>query len=303
MVGSTMSDGPPPNTAARAAPSAEGDRVLRAITDDDNFRVIVAVTTRTVKGALEAQEPSGNAARHFCDLVTGAVLIRETMSPAYRVQAILKGAGGAGMLVADAHPNGLTRGLVQLGKGGDLELGHGSTLQVMRSGPSGKTFRSVVEPPTNGAVAEALMAYLQHSEQVVSVIAMGTHVTDRGVEHAGGYVVQLVPGASRGPLMIMTERLAAMPSIGELLADRRGDALALLDELLYGMPYAQLDDTSVRYGCTCDEHAVLATLATLPRSDIAELASAEEPLELSCDYCREAYRVPPAQLRGLLATS
>ncbi|MSP24524.1 MAG: Hsp33 family molecular chaperone HslO [Myxococcales bacterium] len=289
----------PPQRAARSAE----DRVLRAITDDDNFRVVVAVTTNTVRGAVAAQEPSGTAAGHFADLITGTVLVRETMSPAYRVQTILKGAGGRGTLIADAHPDGMTRGIVRLGARADIDLSAGSTLQVMRNVASGKIFRSLVEPPANGTVADALMAYLQNSEQVVSVIAAGTSATARGVEYAGGYVVQLLPGAKRGPLMVMTERLAAMPSVGELLVVAGGDALGLLKELLFGMPYAQLDETTVHHGCSCGEEAVLATLATLPRADIADLSRGDEPLELSCDYCRVAYRVPPAQLRGLLTSS
>ena len=278
------------------------DHVVRAITDDDTFRVMVAVTTDTVRGAIAAQRATGRTAQNFAELVTGAVLIRETMAPQYRVQAILKGAGGRGNLIADAHPDGLTRGLVQLQGVEEILIGPGSSLQMMRSSAD-KLHKSVIQPPESGTVADALMLYLQTSEEIISVIAAGTSATNGAIEHAGGYVVQLLPGAARGTLMIMTERLAAMPPIGELLASTNADPHALLAELLYQMPYAELDDSRVRHGCLCSERAVLASIASLPRADIVELMKGEEVLEITCDYCTSAFKVPSVQLQGLLSPS
>ncbi|HEY5376008.1 MAG TPA: Hsp33 family molecular chaperone HslO, partial [Polyangiaceae bacterium] len=90
------------------------DTVLRAITDDGAFRVITARTTQTVRGAVEAQGVAGLTARHFGDLLTGSILFRETMAPNLRVQGIIKGSNGSGSVIADSHPSGQTRGLIQL---------------------------------------------------------------------------------------------------------------------------------------------------------------------------------------------
>lgn len=289
--------------ANEPAESPTRDRVVRALTDDDTFRVMVAVTSETVRGAVGSQRAVGATAAQFGQLLTGAVLVRETMAPQYRVQAVLKGSGGRGTLVADAHPDGLTRGLVQLDQDqSGLQFGAGSSLLVMRGGAN-RMYRSVTEPPEGGGVAEALMAYLHSSEQIVSVTAVGAAMRDDELVHAGGYVVQLLPGAARGPLMVMTERLASMPPVDELLATVGGDADALLAELLHWMPHTKLGDSPVRHGCLCSEHAVLASLATLPREEIVELMKGDEVLELSCDYCRTEYAVPTTRLAGLVASS
>jgi molecular chaperone Hsp33 len=290
-----------------AAPRADGaasDHVVRAITDDDNFRVITASTTHTVRQALEAQQAAGNTARHFADLITGTVLIRETMSPTHRVQGLLKGAGGRGNLVADTHPDGLTRGLVQLPKDLDeFRLGPGSVLQMMRSMARGGIHRSVVQPSPEGTVPEALMTYMQESEQIVAMIATGLAWEGERVAHAGGFVVQLLPGAARGPLMIMTERLEAMPRIDELLGQLGGSPHRLLEELLYQMPFAQLDIRPVTFGCKCSPEAVVASLASIGRGELADIVRDNEVLELSCDYCHSEYRISRAHLRGLLESS
>src|ERR1700678_881457 len=109
------------------------DSVVRAITEDGAFRVIAARTTETVRGAVAAQGARGVTARHFGELLTGAVLLREAMAPRQRVQAILKGAA-KGSLIADSHPDGTSRGLVNLGAGGvdgpEVSLGQGAPPQV-----------------------------------------------------------------------------------------------------------------------------------------------------------------------------
>ncbi|HEY8075130.1 MAG TPA: Hsp33 family molecular chaperone HslO, partial [Labilithrix sp.] len=97
---------------------AHEDTVLRAITDDGAFRVIAADTTATVREALAVQKAeSADIARTFADLLTGAVLIRESMAPDNRLQAILQGDNPRTRMVADTHPDGGTRGLIQLPEG------------------------------------------------------------------------------------------------------------------------------------------------------------------------------------------
>lgn len=132
------------------------DSVVRAITEDGAFRVIVALTTATVRGAVLTQGARGATARVFGELVTGAVLIREAMAPKLRVQAILRSAGGEGTLVADAHPDGTSRGLVNFGAGGapvEVRMGRGALLQVMRSLPNGALHQGVVAVPEGGGIS------------------------------------------------------------------------------------------------------------------------------------------------------
>jgi molecular chaperone Hsp33 len=280
------------------------DSVLRAITDDGAFRVITARTTQTVRGAVEAQGVVGATARHFGDLLTGSILFRETMAPNLRVQGILKGSAGTGSLIADSHPSGQTRGLIQLkGNAQDIELGAGSVLQLMRSLPSGRINQGIVEVPKNGGISHSFMAYMQTSEQVFSMLAVGTIFDGERVVSAGGYMVQLLPEVGRGPLLVMTERLRDFESIDAQLRDSAFTPTWLLDELLYGMPFTRLEESPVRFECWCDEVRVVSALASLSRSDLEHLLSNNEVLEIACEYCKRDFRIAPARLRGLLEQS
>ena len=280
------------------------DTVLRAITDDGAFRVITARTTETVRGAIEAQGVTGQTARHFGDLLTGSILFRETMAPNLRVQGIIKGSSGSGSLIADSHPSGQTRGLVQL-KGGarEIDLGQGAVLQLMRTLGSGRINQGVVEVPKDGGISHSFMSYMQTSEQVISMLAVGTLFDGDRVHSAGGYIVQLLPEVGRGPLMVMTERLHDFESIDQQLGDSAFTPSWLLDELLYGMPFTRLEESSVRFECWCDELRVVSALASLSRDDLEHLLSSNEVLEIACEYCKRDFRIAPARLRGLLEQS
>src|SRR5216110_1248696 len=107
------------------------DTALRAFTDDGAFRVIAVRTTDTVREAIRAQKATGAVARLFGELLTGGILIRQTMSPDLRVQAILQGDDPKNRMVADAHPDGTSRGLVQLGGATkEMAIGRRGLLQV-----------------------------------------------------------------------------------------------------------------------------------------------------------------------------
>lgn len=266
--------------------------------------MIVARTTESVRAAAHAQSARGDAAAILGDLLTSAVLVRETMAPTLRVQCILSGAGDRGRIVADSYPDGAVRGLLAPPEGQTtVALGEGAVLQVMRSMPSGAMHTGAVEAPARGGVPAALMAYMQTSEQVASMISMATVLDGDTIRAAGGYVVQLLPEVGEGPLMVMAERLQDFEDISRLVAEPAFTPDALLAELLYAMPYTRLEESAVRFECKCSQVRVMSSLATLPRTDIEELIADGEILEIGCDYCNRQYRVSPAQLQGLLGTS
>ncbi len=124
------------------------DSVVRAVTNDGAFRTIAARTTETVRSAVTAQAATGQTARHFGDLLTGAMLFRETMAPGLRVQCILRSTNERSRLVADSHPSGATRGLIRaLDGAAGFRVGSGTVLQMMRTLHDGRISQGLVEVP------------------------------------------------------------------------------------------------------------------------------------------------------------
>jgi molecular chaperone Hsp33 len=281
------------------------DTALRALTDDGAFRVIAVRATETVREAITAQAVSGDVARLFAELLTGAILIRETMSPDLRVQAILQGDDRASRMIADANPDGTSRGLVQLAsssKGrGVMPVGQRGLLQVARTMHNGALHQGVVAVPDTGSISGALMRYMIDSEQVVSVAAVGCKLDAEGqVRAAGGYILQLLPEVGEGPLAIMTERMRDFEKMEPLFEKGSAEPEALLREILWGMPWTEVGADPLRFGCNCSEARVVASLASLPRHEIQDMIKDGKVLEIGCDYCGRQYRISPEQLRGLL---
>jgi molecular chaperone Hsp33 len=276
------------------------DKVLRAMTNDGAFRVVVVESSETVRAANEVQQAEDTEAAAFGDLLTATVLFRETMSPQLRVQGIAKPASGLGQLVADSHPSGDVRGLVQRGKGQSrVQITQGSTLRMLRSLQDGSINQGIVAFGEKATISEGLMIYMQKSEQIVTMAAVGSAPVDGKSRCSGGYLVQLLPGAPRGPLMVMTERLKDFQNVEPLLRDQNFNPRWLLQELLHQMEYTELGESEIRFHCWCDDLRVVASLATLPRADLEELLTANESLEIECDYCHKEYIIAPSTLRGL----
>lgn len=284
-------------------PSTLTDSTVRALTDDASFRVIVARTTDTVQDIIRLQEASGATARTLGDLLTATVLFRETMAPDLRVQGILRTADKKGTVVADAAPEGATRGLIQNPEQIEILAAEGSVLQMMRTLHNGSIQQGLVRVPEGGGITQAMMAYMRESEQVDTMLAVGTILDEKDqVIAAGGYLVQLLPEVGKAPLAVMAQRLEDFENIDSLLtADFTPEWLR--DELLYAMPFTHLDQSTVLSSCWCSESRVLGALATLDKREIQAMVDDGEPLDIACDYCRKDYRIWPAHLTGLLASS
>jgi molecular chaperone Hsp33 len=293
----------PHNTVSKMQVAPSADSVVRAMTDDGAFRVVTARMTDTVGQALALQDAWGPNGRHLGELLTGAVLVRETMAPTHRVQGLFHTRDRRGQLVADAHPDGGNRGLLARKKGLEEISLEGGTLEMMRTLYNGEVHRGVVRIPEQRGLSEALMTYMAASEQVASMIAVACVIEGERVLAAGGYIVQLLPEVGRAPLSIMTERLRDFEQIDQLLTQIDAAPAPLLDELLYGMPFTRLDHSALSFKCRCNTVRVMSALASLGRGDLSELIRDEQVIEMECDYCGQQYAVSPGELQGLLQES
>ena len=282
------------------------DSVVRAMTDDGAFRIVATRTTDTVLEILRKQKTDEPVSAMLAQLATCAVLYRETMAPSHRVQCIVRSEDRAGQIIADSHPDGWTRGLVQTGPNNAAPVfpPDRTLLEMMRSLPTGDLHRSIVRMPESGNLSEAFMLYMQQSEQVISMISLAASLAPDSPA-CGGFVVQLLPEAqeSEAALAIMTERLEDFVDITERLRSSDASPTELVEAIFDGMPFTWLHESEIRFGCQCSRLRVMTSLSTLPREDIQELIEDRSPLDLSCEYCGTVYVIEVAQLQGLLATS
>lgn len=265
------------------------------MTDDGSLRVIVVDVTETVRGAARAQRADASEAKWLGDLIAGTVMIRETMSPDLRVQGILQGSAGA--FVADSHPDGGSRGLIQ--RGSKVSSVDGARLQMMRTLPRGSVQQGIIRVDERVGVSDALMRYLQQSEQVESALAVSTLVQDGEVVAAGGYLIQLLPELDEATLALVTARLQGFPAM-EALQGSAATVDGVMSMLLEHLPFTELARGPLRFQCRCDRARLIQALSTVGRDELESMIAEAKPLEIGCDYCNAQYTIDVSELRPLL---
>ncbi len=279
--------------------SHTSDQALRALSEDGTFRILVANTTHTAAGIIDAQSPATDLRGTLADLTSAAVLLRLTMSPDNRLQAILQNKE-AGTIVCDTHPDGVTRGLVRSRQGESLQLGDGTFLSVHRTMFDGQVHQGVVETDAGQSLADAITGYLDRSEQIASVVGLGHRFDGEELTFAGGYVIQIVPAndeeIDQADLAFLTARLQHRPPVDELFDICEFDIEKVTGELFGPIEHQILGGDHFQAGCICSPERILQALSTLSEADRQELKSGDEDLEISCEYCGTAHHISPDQL-------
>lgn len=223
----------------------------------------------------------------------------------------IKGGGPLGTVTAVSDSGGNVRGYVQnpevdLPLKGPAKLDVGSavgregTLTIIKDLRMKEPYVGTV-PLVSGEIAEDVTAYLAESEQIPSACALGVLVdTDQSVLCAGGYLIQLLPGADDAVISAVERGVAAVGPVTEAL---RGGmtALELLRQVLKDFELEILAEEPVEYRCYCSRDRVTAALVSMGREELAGLIEEQGRAELTCQFCDKVYDYGREELAALLA--
>lgn len=156
-------------------------------------------------------------------------------------------------------------------------------------------------PIFSGEIAKDLAFYLTESEQIPSAVALGVYtMPDAGVSHAGGLLVQLLPGVTDNQAFFLQERLREMDAITTLMRDGLDSEHWIRD--IFGSDSEILERMPVRFLCGCSASKVETAIKMLGVDEIAAMleASQEKPELVSCEFCKKTYELEAARLQRLL---
>ena len=143
----------------------------------------------------------------------------------------------------------------------------------------------------SGEIAEDLSAYLVESEQIPAACGLGVLVdTDHSVKAAGGFLVQLMPGATEDEITRLEKNIGAMPGITTLL--QQGKSIPdILNMALDGFNPELLDSTRIDYCCDCSLDRVERTIRSLGKKEVEKLRDEDPIAEVNCQFCGKQYKV------------
>ena len=285
------------------------DRILRAVAADGFVKMTVIDGRALVQRAREIHDCSPTAAAALGRTLCAASLLGNALKEERATLTIrISGGGPAGAIIAVSDHEGNVRGLIE-NPGVELPLRADGKLDV--GGAVGRDGMLTVsrdiglrEPYigstalVSGEIAEDLTAYLLESEQVPSACALGVLVVrDRSIRAAGGFVVQLMPGADDTLIERLEENIFLMDQLTTVL-DEDG-AEALFEQVLRGMDYTLLETSPVEYRCACSRARVADALRCLSDDEIRDISADGKDVEVGCDFCGTSYRFTPQELAAL----
>ena len=157
-------------------------------------------------------------------------------------------------------------------------------------------------PLVSGEIAEDLTSYFAESEQIPSACALGVLVdVDQSVLCAGGYLIQLLPGADEAAISAIERGIEKVGPVTEAL--RSGlDAQGLVKQVLSEFELEILSAEPVEYRCYCSRERVTRALISMGHQELESLIQEQGQAELTCQFCDKVYHYTKEELETLLAS-
>lgn len=286
------------------------DQIVRVIAKDAPVKAMAISARDTVERAR---------AIHDCWPVASAALGRLLMAASMMGAAMkeedgavtlrVKGGGPLGALTAVSDSRGNVRGYVQnpavdvprKAKGKlnvGAAVGADGDLTVIRDLGLKEPYIGSVQL-VGGEIAEDIAAYFVESEQIPTACALGVLIApDQTVQAAGGYLIQLLPGADDTVVSAVESGVAKLGTVSSRL-DAGMEPLGVLREVLGEFELEVLETAPIEYRCYCTRERVSRALISLGRDELTSLVEEQGGAELTCQFCDKVYRFGADELKLL----
>jgi len=287
------------------------DKLVRAITSDGLVQA-VAVTTRDLTErarTIHTTLPVATAALGRT-LAAASMMGNALKEPNASLTLQIKGGGPLGTVLAVSDAQGNVRGYVQqphvdlpLRPDGKLDVGSAvgfdGTLTVMKDLCMKEPYIGSVQL-LGGEIAEDLAAYFVESEQIPTACALGVLVDrDQSVKLAGGYIIQLLPGAGEDVITKVEGGVLAAGAVTKLL-EENDDPEALLRTVLSDFEVEILETTPIEYRCYCSRERVERALISLGADELEGILAEQGGCELTCQFCDKVHTFTAQELQALI---
>lgn len=288
------------------------DYIASAITHDGSIRVIAADTTQMVNEAQRLHRMSPVCCAALGRALTGAAILGR-MLKGYDDSVTLQfnGGGPIGRVVAVSDGRSNVKGYVDnplvdlpLRSDGKLDVGGAvgkyGMLSVIKDLNMKEPYVGQI-PLVSGEIAEDLTQYFASSEQLPSAVALGVLVDrDYTVKAAGGFVIQLLPGALEADIVNVEKAIAEIPAVTSLLSEGENPK-NIIERLLKDYEIDYFEDMETKYQCDCSHERMARALISIGKDELKTIIDEDGHAELNCHFCSNKYDFSKEELLGLLA--
>lgn len=288
------------------------DYIVRATAANETIRAFAVRSTEMTAKARELHYTYPVVTAALGRLLSAGAMMGSMMKgDKDRLTIQMNGDGPIGQLTVTVDSHGNVKGFpanpavdIPLKKPGKLDVGaavgHGIMTVSMDLGLD-EPYNGQVEIQT-GEIGDDLAYYFTVSEQTPSAVGLGVMIdTDSSVKEAGGFILQLMPGASEETISALEEKVASAEPVTTMM-EKGMTPEDILSYYLDGLDLKILEKQPVRFHCDCSKEKVASALATISKKDLEGLINDGEEIEVKCHFCNSAYKYNIDELKEIMAS-
>ena len=278
------------------------DQVIRGTSCEGRVRIFISDVSATAAEICRRHQATPIAADALSRLIAvGAIM--GIMQKYGRVNVRIEANGPLKALLVQANDRGQVRGYVanpqaevSLNEQGQRQVGRAvgdlGVLTVIKELGMKQDFASQVTLQT-GEIGEDFSYYFYTSEQIPSVVAVGTRIQENGsVAVAGAFLAQLMPGAEEGDIQVVESIAKNLPPLAGWLESGDYQHFETMDP-----SFVQLETKPISFHCSCSHERFVQGLTVLHNDELQEMIQAQHNQEVQCNFCGEKYVLTPDDLQ------
>ena len=287
------------------------DYLVRGMTMDGFVKVMAIRSTEIVRRGAQIQGTTPNATAAFGRALTAASMmgnLQKVENGSMTLQ--IRGGGPIGTITVVSDPQGNVRGCVTEPKvplvekyPGKLDVGAtvgtDGTITVIRDLQMKEPYIGSTQL-VSGEIGDDVTAYFVQSEQIPTACALGVLVDrDRSVKVAGGYLLQLLPGAPEEVVSALEAGIQRAGAVTPML-EQGMTPEDILGQVCGDLGVVFLETTEVCYRCYCSRERVESALISLGRKELNEIREEGKTFPVECQFCDAVYEFTPRDIAELL---
>ena len=287
------------------------DYLVRGMSMDGFVKVVAIRSTNLVRRGAGIQKTTPNATAALGRALTAGSMMGNMQKVENGSMTLqIRGGGPIGTITVVSDPIGNVRGCVTEPKVALVEkhpgkldvgttVGTDGTLTVIRDLQMKEPYIGQV-PLVSGEIGDDVTAYFAQSEQTPTACALGVLVdTDCSVKVAGGYLIQLLPGAPEEVIDAVERGIQKAGAVTAML-EAGMTPEDILGQVCGELGVVFMETTEVSYKCYCSRDRVTSALISLGREELTQIMEEGEAFPVECQFCDAVYRFTPEEIRRLL---
>ncbi|MGX5587543.1 Hsp33 family molecular chaperone HslO [Bacillus thuringiensis] len=285
------------------------DYLVKALAYNEQVRAYAVNTTGTIGEAQRRHNTWPTASAALGRSMTASVMLGAMLKGEEKITVKINGGGSIGTILVDTNAKGEVRGYVSnpqthfdLNDQGKLDVkravGTDGLMTISKDIGLQHPFMGQI-PIVSGEIGEDFTSYLFNSEQTSSAVGVGVLVNpDNTIQTAGGFIIQLMPGAENEVISEIEERLKVIAPISSMIAKGMAPE-QILEQILGEGNVKVLEKMTVQFQCQCSEERVANTIISLGSEEIQDMIYTDGQAEANCHFCNEIYHFTKEDLEEL----